>query len=162
MQSRYSESYSDALPDFVKLAEAYGWKGIRIETRDQLDPGIAEMLAHDGPVLVRLQGGQARQLLPDDPVGRRPYRNAAPTRPKSRARWTTKPRRWSDPMHIKEEAAERHTLAVIVDNEPGILARIAGLFTARGYNIDVAHRVRDQRRRPDQPDHHRHRGLGPR
>ena len=39
-------------------------------------------------------------------------------------------------MHIKEEIAERHTLAVIVDNEPGILARIAGLFTARGYNIE--------------------------
>ena len=39
-------------------------------------------------------------------------------------------------MHISQEKAERHTLAVIVDNEPGILARIAGLFTARGYNID--------------------------
>jgi acetolactate synthase small subunit len=39
-------------------------------------------------------------------------------------------------MHIKSELAERHTLAVIVDNEPGILARIAGLFTARGYNIE--------------------------
>jgi acetolactate synthase-1/3 small subunit len=39
-------------------------------------------------------------------------------------------------MHIKEEAAERHTLSVMVDNEPGILARIAGLFTARGYNIE--------------------------
>ena len=39
-------------------------------------------------------------------------------------------------MHIKEEAIERHTLAVIVDNEPGILARIAGLFTARGYKIE--------------------------
>jgi acetolactate synthase-1/3 small subunit len=39
-------------------------------------------------------------------------------------------------MHIKEEKAERHTLAVIVDNEPGILARIAGQFTARGYNIE--------------------------
>lgn len=33
-------------------------------------------------------------------------------------------------------AAERHTLTVLVDNEPGILARIAGLFSARGYNID--------------------------
>lgn len=38
-------------------------------------------------------------------------------------------------MHIREQMNERHTLAVIVDNEPGILARIAGLFTARGYNI---------------------------
>ncbi|MEI9851602.1 MAG: acetolactate synthase small subunit [Sphingomonas sp.] len=39
-------------------------------------------------------------------------------------------------MHIQQETSERHTLAVIVDNEPGILARIAGLFTARGYNIE--------------------------
>jgi acetolactate synthase-1/3 small subunit len=37
---------------------------------------------------------------------------------------------------MKEEIAQRHTLAVLVDNEPGILARIAGLFTARGYNIE--------------------------
>lgn len=33
-------------------------------------------------------------------------------------------------------APERHTLTALVDNEPGILARIAGLFSARGYNID--------------------------
>ncbi|OYX40627.1 MULTISPECIES: acetolactate synthase small subunit [unclassified Sphingomonas] len=39
-------------------------------------------------------------------------------------------------MRIAQEKVERHTLAVIVDNEPGILARIAGLFTARGYNIE--------------------------
>jgi acetolactate synthase-1/3 small subunit len=39
-------------------------------------------------------------------------------------------------MHIRQENIERHTLAIIVDNEPGILARIAGLFTARGYNIE--------------------------
>ncbi|RZM35572.1 MAG: acetolactate synthase small subunit, partial [Sphingomonas sp.] len=39
-------------------------------------------------------------------------------------------------MRITQEKSERHTLAVVVDNEPGILARIAGLFTARGYNIE--------------------------
>ncbi|WP_299326324.1 acetolactate synthase small subunit [Parasphingopyxis sp.] len=39
-------------------------------------------------------------------------------------------------MKIHAEAAERHTLSVLVDNEPGILARIAGMFTARGYNIE--------------------------
>ena len=39
-------------------------------------------------------------------------------------------------MHIHTDPAGRHTLAVLVDNEPGILARIAGLFTARGYNIE--------------------------
>lgn len=39
-------------------------------------------------------------------------------------------------MKIREALAERHVLAVTVDNEAGILAKIAGLFTARGYNID--------------------------
>lgn len=39
-------------------------------------------------------------------------------------------------MKILHEAEERHVLTVIVDNEAGILAKIAGLFTARGYNID--------------------------
>jgi len=39
-------------------------------------------------------------------------------------------------MHIKPETRERHTLSVIVDNESGILARIAGLFSSRGYNIE--------------------------
>lgn len=39
-------------------------------------------------------------------------------------------------MKIREAASERHVLNVTVDNEPGILAKITGLFTARGYNID--------------------------
>lgn len=39
-------------------------------------------------------------------------------------------------MRLKPEAAERHTLSILVDNESGILARIAGLFSARGYNIE--------------------------
>jgi acetolactate synthase-1/3 small subunit len=39
-------------------------------------------------------------------------------------------------MHIQEEANQRHVLSLTVANEAGILARIAGLFTARGYNID--------------------------
>jgi acetolactate synthase I/III small subunit len=38
-------------------------------------------------------------------------------------------------MKIQSDAAERHTLSIVVDNEAGILARIAGMFTARGYNI---------------------------
>jgi acetolactate synthase-1/2/3 large subunit len=51
-EGRHAESYSEALPDFVKLSEAYGWKGIRIERVEDLDAGIDEMLAHPGPVMV--------------------------------------------------------------------------------------------------------------
>ena len=51
-ESRYSNTYSDSLPDFVKLAEAYGWKGIRITSMDELDAGIQAMIDHDGPVFV--------------------------------------------------------------------------------------------------------------
>lgn len=39
-------------------------------------------------------------------------------------------------MHIHKQESERHVLMLIVDNEAGTLARIAGMFTARGYNID--------------------------
>ena len=54
-ESRYSNSYSDSLPDFVKIAEAYGWKGIRIEDEADLDAGIKAMIEHDGPVMVDCQ-----------------------------------------------------------------------------------------------------------
>ncbi|SFZ82788.1 acetolactate synthase, small subunit [Devosia enhydra] len=39
-------------------------------------------------------------------------------------------------LSAETQKPERHTLSVLVDNEPGILARIVGLFAARGYNID--------------------------
>ncbi len=68
-ESRYAESYSDSLPDFVKLGEAYGWKGILIETRDQLDSGIADMLAHDGPVIVDCRVSQLTNCFPMIPSG---------------------------------------------------------------------------------------------
>ena len=67
--SRYSESYSDSLPDFVKLAEAYGWKGIRISARDELDDGIAAMLAHDGPVMVDCRVSKLANCFPMIPSG---------------------------------------------------------------------------------------------
>jgi acetolactate synthase-1/2/3 large subunit len=67
--SRYAESYTEALPDFVKLAEAYGWKGLLIEKPGELDDGIAAMLAHDGPVMVDCRVAKLANCLPMIPSG---------------------------------------------------------------------------------------------
>jgi acetolactate synthase I/II/III large subunit len=68
-ESRYSNSYSDSLPDFVRLAEAYGWKGIRIESEDQLDAGIQAMIDHDGPVVVDCLVSKKANCFPMIPSG---------------------------------------------------------------------------------------------
>ena len=54
-EKNYSESYSEALPDFVKLAEAYGCKGIKVDNPDELDSKIKEMIDHNGPVIFDCQ-----------------------------------------------------------------------------------------------------------
>ena len=66
---RYSQSYSEALPDFVKLGEAYGWKGIRIDDPAALDDGIAAMIAHDGPVIVDCRVAKKANCFPMIPSG---------------------------------------------------------------------------------------------
>jgi acetolactate synthase-1/2/3 large subunit len=68
-ESRYSNSYSESLPDFVRLAEAYGWKGIRIESEDQLDAGIQAMIDHQGPVIVDCRVSKHANCLPMIPSG---------------------------------------------------------------------------------------------
>lgn len=68
-ESRYSNSYSDSLPDFVKLAEAYGWKGIRIENESELDAGIQTMIDHPGPVIVDCLVHKETNCFPMIPSG---------------------------------------------------------------------------------------------
>ena len=68
-ESRYSNSYSDSLPDFVKMAEAYGWKGIRIESEADLDAGIRAMIEHDGPVMVDCLVSKEANCFPMIPSG---------------------------------------------------------------------------------------------
>ena len=67
--SRYSESYSEALPDFVKLAESFHAVGLRAETVDDLDRVIAEMLAVDRPVIADIRVDQMENVFPMIPSG---------------------------------------------------------------------------------------------
>ena len=66
---RYSHSYSEALPDFVKLAEAYGAVGIRATKPDELDAKIAEMIAVKRPVLFDCRVDQKENCYPMIPSG---------------------------------------------------------------------------------------------
>lgn len=68
--SRYSESYSEALPDFVKLAESFGAVGIRVHKPDELDGAIKEMMAVDRPVLMDVLVDQKENCYPMIPSGK--------------------------------------------------------------------------------------------
>jgi acetolactate synthase-1/2/3 large subunit len=67
---RYSESYSEALPDFVKLAEAYHAHGIRCEKPGDLDHAITEMIDVDKPVLFDCVVDPKENCFPMIPSGR--------------------------------------------------------------------------------------------
>lgn len=66
---RYSHSYSEALPDFVKLAEAYGAKGIICDDPGELDAKIMEMIDYDGPVIFDCRVVKNENCLPMIPSG---------------------------------------------------------------------------------------------
>ena len=67
---RYSSSWSESLPDFVKLAEAFGAKGILCSDPADLDDAIMEMLNHDGPVLFDCLVEKHENCFPMIPSGK--------------------------------------------------------------------------------------------
>ncbi len=69
-EKNYSESYSEALPDFVKLAEAYGCKGIKASNPEELDEKIKEMINHNGPVIFDCQVDPNENCFPMIPSGK--------------------------------------------------------------------------------------------
>ena len=67
---RYSHSYASALPDFVRLAEAYGAVGLRAETPAELDAKIMEMIDTPRPVIFDCRVAKAENCLPMIPSGK--------------------------------------------------------------------------------------------
>ncbi len=70
---RYSESYSEALPDFVKLADAFGATGLRCHEPSKLDDTIKEMIAIKGPVIVDVAVDKTENCFPMIPSGAAHY-----------------------------------------------------------------------------------------
>ncbi len=66
---RYAESHMEALPDFVKLAEAFGGVGLRAEKKEQLDDVINEMVACDRPVIADIAVDPKENVFPMIPSG---------------------------------------------------------------------------------------------
>jgi acetolactate synthase-1/2/3 large subunit len=69
-EKNYSESYSEALPDFIKLAEAYGCKGIIAEKPAELDEKIKDMIQFDGPVIFDCRVDPNENCFPMIPSGK--------------------------------------------------------------------------------------------
>jgi acetolactate synthase-1/2/3 large subunit len=67
---RYSHSYSESLPDFVKLAEAYGALGLRADTPDELDAKIIQMIDTPRPVIFDCRVEKAENCFPMIPSGK--------------------------------------------------------------------------------------------
>jgi acetolactate synthase-1/2/3 large subunit len=67
--NRKSHSYMDSLPDFVKLAESFGIKGMRCDKPDELDDKLTEMINHKGPVLFNCVIEKSENVFPMIPAG---------------------------------------------------------------------------------------------
>ena len=67
---RYSHSWSESLPDFVKLAEAFGCKGLRVSDPNDLDDAIMEMIKYPGPVIFDCLVAKHENCFPMIPSGR--------------------------------------------------------------------------------------------
>jgi acetolactate synthase-1/2/3 large subunit len=68
-QNRESQSYMESLPDFTKLAESFGIKGMHCENPKDLESKFKEMLDHKGPVLFECIIEKSENVFPMIPAG---------------------------------------------------------------------------------------------
>ncbi len=122
------------VPDFVKLSEAMGCYSIRCEDPADLDKVIEEANSiNDRPVVIDFIVHEDAMVWPM--VAARHLQRRGPGRARRPPRLRRQRRRLRD-RERTTPMAEKHTLSVLVENKPGVLARITALFSRRGFNID--------------------------
>ena len=124
---RYSEVYlSPDLPDYVKWAEAMGCVGIRVESPEEVARPSRRPTAST----------TARSSSTSAPTpSRRSSRWSPPAPPTTTSSSTRRSRPGRRPMSVYGRRPAPPHLSVLVENKAGVLARVAGLFSRRGYNI---------------------------
>jgi acetolactate synthase small subunit len=112
------------VPDFVKLAEAYGALAIRVTKKEEVDAAIKPRQRDQRPPGGdRLHREPRRHGVADGAPGRRQL--VRPVRPRT------------TPPSGKRSSAMSHVLSLLVEDKPGLLTRVAGLFARRGFNIEI-------------------------
>ena len=130
---RYSEVYLNAkVPDFVMWAESMGCVGILVESPEEVGPAIEKANSiNDRSVVIEFRTDRLRAGLPDGSgrlQQRRPHPPPHPARPSRGPQVTTI-------NQYGGQTLNHHILSVLVQNRPGVLARVVGLFARRGFNI---------------------------
>ncbi|MFN3467371.1 MAG: thiamine pyrophosphate-dependent enzyme, partial [Candidatus Brocadiales bacterium] len=69
-KKRYSQTHLEDNPDFVRVAEAYGAKGFRVERKEEVRPTLEKALAVRGPVVIDFRIGQEENVFPMIPAGK--------------------------------------------------------------------------------------------
>ena len=69
-EKRYSQTELHANPDFIKLAQAYGIRGISIDSYEQVRPAVSEAIKYPGPVLLDFTISPNEDVLPLVPQGK--------------------------------------------------------------------------------------------
>ena len=131
-EERYSEVYlSPDLPDYVGWAEAMGCVGLRVESSEEVTPAIEKANEiDDRPVVIDFRTDSMEQVFPMVPAGASNddiVVHPSQRRPGIGGVAMTQDYRPGGPRH--------RLLSVLVENKAGVLARVAGLFSRRGYNI---------------------------
>jgi acetolactate synthase-1/2/3 large subunit len=68
-EERYSHSYNECMPDFVAVAQGFGWRAARVDERSALEAALAECLASDGPYFLDVRVTERQNCFPMIPAG---------------------------------------------------------------------------------------------